>query len=89
MPRFHFNVFDSAALKDTEGTEFATWEEARLGAIHTAGEIIKDNPKRIALGEDWRMEVTDEYGLVLFRLDFQVMESAAMMGTSRKVVGHA
>ena len=34
----------------------------------------------------WRMEVTDEFGLVLFRLAFQVMESPAMMGSSQKSV---
>ena len=79
MPRFHFNVYDGVAAIDAEGTELADWGDARLEAIRLSGEILKDNAKRIALGEDWRMEVTDATGLVLFRLDFIVMASAATM----------
>lgn len=81
MPRFYFNVYDGVTILDEEGTEFPTWKEARLGAIQAVGEILKNSPERIALGEDWRMEVTDETGLVLFRLDFLVMESPAMIGS--------
>lgn len=79
MPRFHFNVYDGLSQLDREGQELAGWEEARLEAIRLAGAILRDEAKRIALGEDWRMEVTDETGLVLFRLDFTVMGSPAVM----------
>jgi hypothetical protein len=82
MSLFYFNTHDGITILDKEGTEFDTWEEARLDAIALAGQILKDNPKRIALGHDWRMEVTDETGLVLFRLDFQVMESPALSASS-------
>lgn len=83
MPRFHFNVYDGVTLLDNHGTDLDSWEEARLEAIVLTGHLLKDHPKRIALGEEWRMEVTDENGLVLFRLDFTVLESPAMLGTSR------
>jgi hypothetical protein len=29
----------------------------------------------IALGEDWRIEVTDHTGLILFQMTFQVVEA--------------
>ena len=80
VPRFHFNVFDGVSDIDTEGTELPSWEEARFEAIRLAGEIIRDDSKRIAVGEDWRLEVTDETGLILFRLDFNVMEAPALSG---------
>ena len=79
MPRYHFNVYDGVTMLDPDGVELTSWEAARLEAIRHCGEIFKDDPKRIALGEDWRMEVTDDTGLVLFRLDFSVMETAATM----------
>ena len=79
MPRFHFNVHDGADLPDRTGTELADWQDARLEAIRLAGAILREDARRIALGEDWRMEVTDETGLMLFRLDFTVMETAATM----------
>ena len=84
MPRFHFNVYDGVSFVDREGQELAGWDEARLEAIRQSGDIIKNEAKRIALGEDWRMEITDERGLVLFRLDFTIVASAA---TSRPSLG--
>ena len=76
MPRFHFNVLDGVSILDEEGTEFPNWEEARTVAIRLAGEIFKDNAQHLSLGAQWRMEVTDEEGFVLFRMDFSVMEPA-------------
>ena len=80
MPRFHFNVFDGISNLDHIGTELRTWAEARLEAIRRAGEILKDDPMALALGEEWRMEVTDAEGLVLFRLDFCVAQAPAILG---------
>jgi hypothetical protein len=77
VPRFHFNIYDGVSMLDREGMELTDWHEARLEAIRRAGEILKQDADRIALGEDWHMEVTDDTGLVLFRLDFTVMDTAA------------
>lgn len=86
MPRFHFNIYDGISLPDRDGSELADWQEARLEAVRLAGVILRDNATRIALGEEWRMEVTDETGLILFRLDFNVLEAPAMMQTGKKPV---
>ena len=80
MPRFHFNVYDGISFPDPRGVELAGWQEARLEAVRYLGEILQHDTKRLALGRDWHMEVTDAVGLVLFRLDFAVMETAATMG---------
>ena len=79
MPRFHFNVYDGVCVLDTEGTELPDWQAARLEAIRYAGALLVDDAQHVAHGQDWRMEVTDDTGLVLFRLDFIVMASAATM----------
>lgn len=78
MPRFHFNVYDGQSLPDREGTDLPDSTTARLRAIEHAGEILQDDASRIGLGEDWRMEVTDERGVILFRLDFVVMEAPVL-----------
>lgn len=82
MPRFHFHVHDGCSLLDTEGTELADPQAARLEAIRIAGDILKHDAHRIALGEDWRIEVTDETGLILFQMTFLVIESPAMRRAS-------
>jgi hypothetical protein len=82
MPRYFFHVHDGCSLLDTEGTELPDWQAARLEAISLAGDILKQDAQRIALGEDWRIEVTDHTGLVLFQMTFLVVESPAMRGGS-------
>lgn len=84
MPRFHFNIFDGISDLDRTGTELPDWREARLEAIRRAGAIFRDTPKTLALGEEWRMEITDQKGLVLFRLDFSVLQAPAVGGTAWK-----
>ncbi|MFB0492337.1 hypothetical protein ABIE45_004923 [Methylobacterium sp. OAE515] len=78
MPRFHFHVHDGYSALDIEGTELADWQAARLEAIRLAGDILKHDAHRIALGEDWRIEVTDGAGLILFQMTFLVIESPAL-----------
>lgn len=49
-------------------------DTARQEALQLAGTIIADAGRRAELGESWRVEVTDDTGLVLFRMDFAVAE---------------
>ena len=73
MPRFHFNVYDSVCVLDPEGTELADLQAARVEAVRYAGALLADDAQRVAAGVNWRMEVTDDTGLVLFRIDFAVL----------------
>lgn len=81
MPRFFFRIHDGADYPDTQGTELSDWREAQVEAVRRAGTIIADTARQVKLGEDWSMEVTNETGLVLFRLDFHISSSAAVMGS--------
>ena len=78
MPRFHFNIHDGVSLIDTEGTELPDWQAARLEAIRRAGEVLQNDAQRVAIGEDWRIEVTDHTGLILFQMAFLMIESPVM-----------
>lgn len=75
--RYFFNVYDGCSDPDDEGSDFSEWSAARLAAVTLAGEIFKDDPQRILSCPDWRIEVTNETGLVLIRLDFCAVESPA------------
>jgi hypothetical protein len=50
----------------------------RLEAIRRVGAVLKDDAQSIAVGEDWRIEVTDGTGLILFQLTFLMIESPVM-----------
>lgn len=78
MSRFHFNVYDGISALDDEGTELADPQQARLRAIRLSGEILGDDYERLTADVDWHMEVTDETGLILYRLDFRVHDSSVL-----------
>ena len=79
MPRYHFNVYDGHNIVDDIGAELPNPTFARREAIRYAGALLEDEAKRLGLGDEWRMEVTDATGLILFSLDFTVTESPAML----------
>ena len=83
MPRFHFNIHDGVNLPDPVGTELRGWKEARFEAVRLAGAILRDVANRLSLEEDWRMEVTDDSGLILFQIVFSVLPSASVLGQMR------
>ena len=78
MPRYYFHVYDGRSAPDAEGTELRDWPAARRGAIQLAGVLIAEQADALAPGEDWRLEVADERGLILFRLDLSMAESSAI-----------
>ena len=80
MPRYHYNIYDGHSSPDMEGTDLPNWQMAQYEAVRLAGAVIADKADRILRGEDWRMEVTDHTGLILFRLDFSFQRSAAVTG---------
>ena len=74
MPLFYFNLDDHVRDVDLEGTELADVAEARVAAIVFAGAYLRDNPGLITDGRDFRVEVADENGIVLFTVHIELIE---------------
>ena len=77
MPRFHFNILGSTPDPDLEGTEFPDIEAAKREARRYAGTRLSDSALMADPNDDWRIEVTDPTGLILFRIDVTVTDSPA------------
>ena len=83
MPVFHFNVFDGVTIIDKEGSELPDMTFARREAIRYSGALLEEGfDKGGDFGKEWRMEVTDGAGLILFRLDFHVSDAPAAIRTT-------
>jgi hypothetical protein len=80
VPRFHFNIDDGTASTDLEGTELPTIEAARRAAVRTACDVLRDQPESFWIGGEWRMDVTDAQGLILFSLHFTATIAPALRG---------
>ncbi len=70
MPRFFFHVHDHRDLPDREGTELPDLDAARVAAVQTAGEMLRDYSQDFWSGQEWTMRVTDETGTDVLTLTF-------------------
>jgi len=70
MPVYYFNIHDGSAIADTEGHVLPDLDAARRVAIRLAGDVIREIGDNFWRGEEWRMDVTDHAGAILFTLHF-------------------
>ena len=66
MPRFFFHRTDGYFERDDEGVELESLHAARVEAVTFAGSSLAEEPEQIWNGQDFRVEVTDERGMLLF-----------------------
>jgi hypothetical protein len=45
--------------------------------------LLDEHAHQLWVDEDWRMDVTDETGLILFTIQVSALDSAATMGRKR------
>ena len=74
MPRYFFNVYDGYSSFDQDGTELPDIYTAHSEAIRLSGEILREVGGKFWNGTEWKLEVTDEKGAVLFVLRFSAHE---------------
>lgn len=64
--RYFFNQAGVVYYPDNMGYELASHDEARIMAVRYASDVMRDHPTLVWHGEDFRIEVTDSDGLLLF-----------------------
>ncbi|MCJ2075625.1 hypothetical protein MKK68_08155 [Methylobacterium sp. E-016] len=72
MLRYYFHVYDDDNSSDDEGVEFVNMRAAGVEAFRFAGDLIKAKAAQMLSGELWHMEVKDQQGLVIIRLDLKL-----------------
>ncbi len=66
MPNYFFNLADGHVSLDQEGSEVVSLEQARIEAVIYAASLLKDKPEEVWAGGNWRVEVVDERGKLVF-----------------------
>lgn len=72
MPRFYFHIRDGRDQFDMEGTELPDTETAHVEAIRLTGAVLEKEARRVAAGDRWTMDVTDEMGRPVYQVDVHV-----------------
>lgn len=75
MPRYFFHRSSRFCdERDDEGFELANLQAARAEAVTYAGASLAEEPGQIADAQDLRVEVTDEFGTLLFTVVAYMMD---------------
>ncbi|MEN3237724.1 hypothetical protein PUR29_29960 [Methylobacterium ajmalii] len=72
MPRYYFNVLDGRSSPDEVGSVLGGPDDTRRKGIRLAGAIIDEHAPDIVLDSSWHLEVRDESGALVTRLDVVV-----------------
>lgn len=75
MSRFHFHLQDDHFYPDEEGMELADLKAARSTAIRMTAELLSDHLGDFWDGRQWKLEVTDDQGSLLFALSFSASDA--------------
>ena len=71
MPRFLFRIAHGSHVRPpNEGIDLPDEDAAWREAITACSELITQADRDLRAGAEWRMDVTDETGAVVFRLRF-------------------
>ncbi len=74
MALFFFDVYDGRSDADDVGTELPDVASARSEGMALAGQIIRDAARDGEIYEAWHLNVRDDTGVTLFRMDFHVSQ---------------
>ena len=78
--RYFFNQAGVVFDPDNEGFELPSHDDARVMAVRTAGEVMRDHPTLVWHGEDFRIEVTDSNRMLLFTVVVIGVDSPGTVG---------
>jgi hypothetical protein len=77
--RFFFRVFtDGVERHRSEGLLFTDKHEVWQEASTSTGEILREIDGKMQPGLDWRMDVTDEAGQLIYRFSFKAEDFSAL-----------
>lgn len=79
MSRFNIEVRTEKTVRETLTIERDDLTALRIEVAAFVGELLKDHAAQIWADEDWRVDATDENGLILFAMHIFASDTAATM----------
>ena len=76
MPRYFFNTANGSPDRDIQGFVLPDRAAARFEATRYAGALINDEPEKLWENRDFRVEVTDDTGHLLFTVITLAIDAA-------------
>jgi hypothetical protein len=68
MPLYHINIRTESHIASTVDVERENLTGLRLEMASFVGELLKDHAELIWVDEEWQIDVTNDEGLILYRM---------------------
>lgn len=75
--RFHFQVRTDTHVLLADASELEDVDEARIKAARRVGTLLHEHAGQLWADEEWRMDITNADGLILFVIQISAMRTAA------------
>ncbi|WP_260597788.1 DUF6894 family protein [Sphingomonas endolithica] len=79
MPIYHINVRTESHIATAVEVERDDLTSLRIEMAHFVGELLRDHAELIWTDEDWRVDVSDDAGLILYVMNITASDTAATM----------
>lgn len=83
MPLYHIELRTQDRIWDTLKIERDDMDALRVELSVFVGDLLKEHAQKIWLDQDWRVDVTDHRGLILYVLHIFATDSAAVSAPRR------
>lgn len=77
MAHYHIELRTADRVSETLAVERDDIRGLRIEMAQFVGELLKDHAEEIWADQDWRIDVTDETGLILYVMHVSATNSAA------------
>lgn len=75
MAAYHINIRTESHIADSLEVEMDDLTELRLELARFVGELLRDHAEQIWADEDWRIDVTDEAGAIIYVMHIAAAQS--------------
>ena len=79
MPAYHIELRTADQICDTHKVEKENLEALRIEMARFVGDILKEHAGKVWADKEWRVDVTDEIGLILHVMTISATDTAATM----------
>ncbi|OWK32196.1 DUF6894 family protein [Sphingomonas mucosissima] len=83
MPSYHIELRTHDRVWETLDIDRENQTDLRIEVARFVGELLRDHAGKIWEDKDWRVDVTDQSGLILFVMQLFVTDSAAAIPMRR------
>jgi hypothetical protein len=83
MANYNIELRTADRVWETLAVERDDVEGLRIEMARFVGELLKDHAGKIWVDQDWRVDVTDDTGLILYVMHICATDSAATMPLRR------